>query len=270
MTDADRPATTPVDDAAVARPGRPAEGPLPDVRDEARRVIKAADAAGARARVVGGVAVALHDHLELPASLVRPYADIDLAVQAGAESALAQVLAELGYEPDRKFNALYGYRRMLFWDRPNQRQLDVFVGRFSMCHKLDFKGRLGAGNTLTPADLLLTKLQIVELNPKDVVDALALVVSHELGDEARGDVLGLDRLEAVTAGDWGWFTTASDSLARIRERVDVAGPLADVAAQRLDAIAASIDLAPKSLRWRARARVGRRMPWYELPEEHVR
>ncbi len=269
MTDADRPGTRTVDGAADS-PRVPAAGPLPDVRAEARRVVTATDAAGAPARVVGGVAVGLHDHVELPASLVRPYADIDLAVQAGAEASLARVLVELGYEPDRKFNALYGYRRMLFWDRPNERQLDVFVGQFSMCHKLDFSGRLGPGTTLTPADLLLTKLQIVELNTKDVVDALGLVVSHELGIEVDGDVIGLDRLTAVTAGDWGWFTTVSDSLARVRDRVEVAGSLAEVAAGRLDAIAAALEGAPKSLRWRARARVGRRMPWYELPEEHIR
>ena len=244
--------------------------PLADVRGEARRVVAAVEAAGTLARVVGGVAIALHDHVALPASLVRPYADIDLVVQAGGESTLARTLIEMGYEADRKFNALYGYRRMLFWDRPNERQLDVFVGAFSMCHKLELGGRLVAGATLTPADLLLTKLQIVELNPKDVADALALVVSHELGAETGGDVIGLDRLAAVTAGDWGWFTTASDSLARIRERTELAGPLAEIAAQRLDAITGAIDATPKSLRWRARARVGRRMPWYELPEEHVR
>lgn len=248
----------------------PPAAPRPDVRDEARRVVAAADAMGARARVLGGVAVALHDHVALPPSLVRSYADIDLVVEAGDESKLAKALVDLGYEADRKFNALYGYRRMLFWDRSNDRQLDVFVGQFAMCQKLDLKGRLSRGETLTPADLLLTKLQIVEINPKDVVDALALVVSHEIADEAAGDVIGRDRIAAVTGGDWGWHTTASDSLARVREHIAVAGPLAGLAAQRLDAIGAAIEDAPKSLRWRARARMGRRMPWYELPEEHVR
>jgi len=244
--------------------------PLADLRAEARRVIAAADASGARARVVGGVAVALHDHISLPDSLVRSYADIDLVVEAGHEPTLARTLADVGYEADRKFNALHGYRRMLFWDRPNDRQLDVFVGRFAMCQTLELKGRLLAGMTLTPADLLLTKLQIVELNPKDVVDVLALVATHEIADEASGDVIGRDRIANITGADWGWHTTLSDSLARIGERVSLAGPLEAICATRLEALAGAIDDAPKSLRWRARARLGRRMPWYELPEEHVR
>lgn len=28
-----------------------------------------------------------------------------------------------------------------------------------------------------------------------------------------------------------------------------------------------MDSAPKSLKWRARAKIGRRIPWYELPED---
>jgi len=37
--------------------------------------------------------------------------------------------------------------------------------------------------------------------------------------------------------------------------------------QRIEQITAALAAAPKSLRWRARAKVGRRIPWYDLPEE---
>ena len=244
--------------------------PLADPVAEAGRVIGATDATGTRARVVGGVAVALHNHVPLPEGLLRPYADIDLVVEGGGEAVLTRTLVELGYEADRKFNALHGHRRLLFWDRPNDRQLDVFVGRFSMCHTLMMSGRLDSGLTLSPADLLLTKLQIVELNPKDVVDVLALIVSHDLGNEASGDVLGTDRIGTITGADWGWHTTVLDSLLRIRDRAEMAGPLAAIARLRIDVLGAAVEDAPKSLRWRARSRIGRRMPWFELPEEHVR
>ncbi len=39
-------------------------------------------------------------------------------------------------------------------------------------------------DTLSPADLVLTKLQIVEINSKDLVDAAQLLRNHQLG---RGD-----------------------------------------------------------------------------------
>ena len=37
------------------------------------------------ARVLGGVAIALHEHTPLPDSLRRPYADIDVVVAGGRE-----------------------------------------------------------------------------------------------------------------------------------------------------------------------------------------
>lgn len=254
-------------------------GPLADVVAEARRLVAACDEAGVRARILGGVAIALHAHHPLPDPLRRPYADIDLVVEAGHEGDLGRVVAGAGYEADRKFNALYGYKRQLWWDRVNDRQLDVFVGGFAMCHALPLDGRLGdPTGTLRPADLLLTKLQVVEVNHKDVVDALALIDQHATGRDADGDVLALDRIVAITAADWGWFTTASETLGRIEAALD--GPGAGLAAidparrdvlrDRILEIRASMVAAPKSLRWKARARIGRRMPWYELPEEHVR
>jgi hypothetical protein len=246
--------------------------PAADVVEEARRVLHAIDTAKVPARALGGVAVALHEHTPLPPTLLRTYADIDLVVGRGREGDLGRVLTTEGYEPDRGFNALYGYKRQLFWDRSNERQLDVFVGRFAMCHELPLEGRLDdAWGTLRPADLLLSKLQVVELNAKDVVDALALVDQHEIGPERSGDVIGLDRIAAVTGADWGWSTTASDTLDRLAE---AAGAFeAERSARlrsRIGAIRDAIAAAPKSVRWRARARVGRRMPWYEIPEEHVR
>jgi hypothetical protein len=243
-----------------------------DIVGEAIRIIAAVDAAGVSARVLGGVAVALHQHHPLPAGLIRTYADIDLVVGAGREGALRSVLEAAGYEADRKFNALYGYKRQLYWDRANDRQLDVFVGRFAMCHELDLRGRLAdTSGTLSPADLLLTKLQVVEVNAKDVVDALGLIDLHDVGQERDGDVIGLDRLAAVTGADWGWFTTASDMLDRLETSAPTVDPQrAAIVAARIAEIRAAIVSAPKSLRWRARARIGRRMPWYELPEEHVR
>ena len=246
--------------------------PSGDVVAQARRVLWAIDAANVPARALGGVAVALHEHTPLPPSLLRQYADIDLVVGRGREGDLGRVLAVEGYEPDRRFNALYGYKRQLFWDRSNDRQLDVFVGRFAMCHELPLDGRLDdASGTLRPADLLLSKLQVVELNAKDVVDALALLDQHATGVERDGDLIGLDRIAAITGADWGWFTTASDTLDRLAEASADFDPERSVRLRsRIDDVRDAIAAAPKSMRWRARARIGRRMHWYEVPEEHVR
>jgi hypothetical protein len=180
-----------------------------------------------------------------------------------------------GYLPNERFNALHGAQRMLFYDTANKRQVDVFVGVFAMCHRLDLSKRLDQHPySLDAADLLLTKLQIHEINRKDVVDAIRLLLTHENtdiagGGDGRTSAMSLDRLRSVTSTDWGWFTTVTDNLRLVRAAAsDLLEPEdAAVVETRADEIDASLRAAPKSMRWKARSVVGRKTPWYELPEE---
>ncbi len=249
-----------------------ARTPLPDIAAEARQVLAECAAQGVSARLIGGLAVALHQHAPTPRELQRSYADIDIVIGRKEGKGAKAALLELGYEPNDRFNALRGDRRLLFYDTANGRQLDVFVGTFAMCHTLDLSGRLALlPDTLSVADLVLTKLQIVEINTKDLVDAAQLLRNHELGrgDEADLDELSLDRLGAVTSADWGWYTTLSDNLVKLSGFAQdaLAEPDRVVVTERAQAIQRAIDEPSKSLRWKARARIGRHSPWYELPEE---
>jgi hypothetical protein len=243
---------------------------LSDVLSEADRVLELSSTAGATVRLIGGVAVAQHRHVpEIPA-LARAYADIDLVVHRGHDRILRGVLESNGYTPNKAFNSLRGDRRLLYYDEPNGRQIDVFVGQFLMCHHLDLDDRLSMDpQTLAPADLLLTKLQIVQLNPKDTLDALALLHQHEVGEERSGDVMGVDRLIHVTSHDWGWYTTFTDNLAAVAAAAPGILPPEALApiGERIESIGRALTDSKKSLSWKARARVGRRIPWYELPEE---
>ena len=247
--------------------------PLADIEGEALHVVGAARAEGFPIRVLGGVAIAILARNTLPAALRRKFADIDLAIRSADGGRARSLLVALGYEADRGFNSLHGSRRLLFYDIPNGRQLDVFVTVFKMCHELDLGGRLEVvPSTLTPADLLLTKLQIIELNQKDMLDVMALLRVCEVGDRPDVDTIDLPRLELVTSVHWGWYTTVADNLERVET---AAGELlseddATIVRSRAQAIRRAIERAPKSLGWRVRARVGRRMQWYELPEEVAR
>jgi hypothetical protein len=246
--------------------------PAPDITEEARHVLAGCAAQDATARLLGGLAVALHQHAATPAVLARSYGDIDIVIGRKDGRPVRAALTELGYVANDRFNALHGDRRLLFYDTANGRQLDVFLGTFSMCHALDLSGRLAMlPDTLSIADLLLTKLQIVEVNRKDLIDAAQLLRNHQLSreDEAGQDDLSLARLCSVTSADWGWYTTLSDNLAKLTAFAQdaLAEPEHHLITERAYAIQQAIDQAPKSLRWKARARLGRRAAWYELPEE---
>jgi len=244
--------------------------PLAGVQDEARRILGLARDQGITVRLIGGTAVAQHCHGEQLPALRRSCADIDLVVRRADQRALRSLLQAAGYQPDAMFNAIHGATRLLYDDRANGRQLDVFVGGFKMCHRLDLDDRLGLDQaTLTPADLLLTKLQVIEVNEKDLTDAASLLLWHEVADERSGDVVGIDRLIAVTSHDWGWFTTFTDNLGQAGRAAAALLPDAEAAVvqARAGQIARAVGDARKSVRWKARARIGRHVPWYEIPEE---
>ena len=247
-----------------------ADLPLRDVTEEARRLIHATDEHGLRVRLLGGGAIGMHIHDPVPDQLRRQYGDLDVAIRSRDSQALATLLPTLGYISDQRFNALHGEKRFLFHDGANERKLDVFIGTFSMCHTMNLEDRIPEeGMTLEVTDLLLTKLQVVQLTMKDRTDALVLLRDHEMTSGPTPDGIDLGRVAAVCGNDWGWSTTVLDNLPKLtlaaRELLD--SPTARRIVDKCRELAAEIGTCPKSRRWRLRAVVGRRMEWYMLPEE---
>jgi putative nucleotidyltransferase-like protein len=242
---------------------------LPSVVDEAERLLAQAERDGTTLALLGGVAVRLHAP-DVPPPLDREYKDIDFAVPKGRGGDADRLLRAGGYEPEITFNAMMGKERMLFHDNAHGRQVDVFVGSFRMCHEIPFGNRLSQGERTVPlAELLLTKLQIVELNEKDVRDTVLLFHGHDVADHDDDAVNG-ERIAELCGSDWGLWRTITANLARCREHLgDYSLPDPDLEriGQRLDTVLDRIEQAPKSRGWKLRAKIGERKRWYELPEE---
>jgi hypothetical protein len=221
-------------------------------------------------RLLGGVAIRLRATGELPPSLTRSYADLDFVTLRGTSGGVTGFLRAEGYEPHVAFNALHGNERLLFFDDEHERQVDVFVGAFRMCHAIPFDGRIDVEPlTLPLAELLLTKLQVVEMNEKDLRDALALLHDHPVG-EADGHAVNGARIARLCAADWGLWRTFTRNLEWCRDHLG--GHDLDREAKlrirgRLDELLARIEAEPKGRGWKMRARIGERKRWYELPEE---
>jgi hypothetical protein len=240
--------------------------------DEARRLINLAQARSVTLRVLGGIAIALRCRHASHRALAREYADIDFMGYRRQAHAATAVLSAAGYTPDRRFNALHGERRLLFFDEMRGRQVDIFLDVFEMCHTLHLEKRLTLHPlTLSPADLLLTKLQIVEMNAKDVQDILVLILDYPPINQSLhpGQELDLSWIASVCGKDWGWFTTVNDNLGTILTAAPqyLDGEGVATCAMHIQQIKAALDHEPKSLAWRTRAVAGRHFPWYELPEE---
>jgi hypothetical protein len=241
-----------------------------DVVEEAGRLLESAESRGLPLRVLGGVAIQMRAPAELPPALRRSYADADFLTAKGASARAQEFFRDEGYEPQVAFNALHGTERLLFFDDANDRQVDVFVGGFEMSHKVPVAERMELEpRTLPLAELLVTKLQIAELNEKDLRDALALFHGHAV-DESDGDAINVARVAKLCSTDWGLWRTLTGNLATCRERLDHY----DLPQEEKARIEAGIDTVldccerePKSRGWKLRAKIGERKRWYATPEE---
>jgi hypothetical protein len=249
--------------------GGAADDPLP----EALELVRGAAEAGYQLKILGGLGVRVLCP-DFPPRL-RAGQDIDLACLGKTRRQIADHLERAGCEPDRRFNNLNGDRQMYF-TAPSGRPVDVMVDRLSMCHTLDFRPSFGSASsllpTLDPADLLLSKLQIVELNAKDAHDIFHLLSGLRVGRDSTRPSIDPDRFGSVLASDWGWWRTVTGSLAKLpgllAGQPDLAPPYPKfdplTQAKQLAEVA---DTVPKGLKWKIRANVGDRVRWYELPEE---
>lgn len=239
---------------------------LDRLEDEGRGVIADADARGIPVRLLGGVAIKLLLGDRFDSAYARPYRDIDVVCGRKAGRGLEELLSARGWAPAAEFNALNGSRRLLFHDPLSEAQVDVFVGEFTMCHALPLADSLDRpGPSLPATDLVMSKLQIVELNAKDRSDLWALLSGCDVAD---GDHAAIEpaRVAALTARDWGLHHTFERNLVHLREQVDAGeGPARALVA--LDALVAAMEAEPKSRSWKMRAKIGERKRWYELPEE---
>jgi hypothetical protein len=236
---------------------------------QAVAVVERAEQAGVVIRLIGGIAVALHSPSASHRALRRDYADIDFVAGAVDRQRLDALLAEIGYFPDKRFNSIHGKTRRLYFDESGSRQVDVFMSAFKMCHELPLGERLSVDSPTVPlAELFLTKAQIVQLNEKDMLDLLALLADHSVG-AGDDETINAERIAKLCGADWGLAKTVTLTLDRLAEAVasDAGRVDAAVVGERVEKIRRAIDQAPKSMRWRARARIGERVPWYELPED---
>lgn len=240
-----------------------------DIRSEAERLGAEAVRAGVPLRLMGGLAVWLRSpSVRLP-PFARPYADLDFAASAKGRSTVKAFLEDQGYVPEKLFNALHGAQRLNYAEPDGRWTIDVIFDELAMSHRIDLRQALNGDEPTIPlADLLLTKMQIWEINRKDVGDALCLLADHPLGLRER-EALDTGRLQAALAADWGLCHTFERNLAKVAELSAEAMPQAALfdAASQVAALRGVIDAAPKSLAWKARARVGERVRWYETPEE---
>jgi len=263
-----------------------------EMMSEARRIIDAGNENDVILRLTGGLAVR-HYAIDLEFA-ERDYSDIDLVGLRRQAGDMHEVFAGLGYRENlhvamatgnsqrqyfRPQRSLESHVHMTKRARPiplvsavpPSDHVDVFLDAMRMDHEIDFRDRLQINTyAIDPADLFLSKLQMVNLNEKDAHDVITLCKDVYVDFHPHPGVLDLEHIAETCAGDWGLYIDVMSNIDTVMEHV---GDY-DLSPRQASRVERTLELAQdmmtehsKSLRWRLRSRIGKRLKWYSDIDE---
>ena len=238
---------------------------------EALRIVDEAAQENIRLRILGSLAYRIHcpANLELFAKMERALTDIDFAAEKKQSKDIKRFRSASGYVEDQRMTVSTEGSRYYFEHPETKLGVDVFMNELYFCHRIPFDGRLTLDRpTISTADLLLEKMQIVELNLKDITDTMVLLLEHAIGTDADGpEAIDGAYIAKLLRDDWGFYYTVTINLDKVGrklpENTAIDAAQAEVIRSRLEEVRGLIEDAPKSRRWRIRAKVGPKKQWYQ-------
>lgn len=231
-----------------------------ELGSEATRLISEAEREGLVLRALGSVGVRLHcpPLLEDMDQRERSPKDIDLVTRKEDRRGLRAFFDRQGYEADRDMLVAMEGTRYLFRNHGQGIDVDVWVDVLDLCHRLEVADRMGPGPSLLIEDLILSKLQIVDLTPNDVQDLASMLSTHVMAAGSENpEVIDTAYVCRILGDDWGFWRTATANLARVADELPSRGR------ENAQELIRLLETSPKTLRWRLRARIGERMQWWQ-------
>jgi len=182
-----------------------------------------------------------------------------------------ELFYELGWMENQNVLRLFGDKRRIFYHPEEAVHSDIFIDKLRFYHEIDLRNRLEIDiATISLTDLLLEKLQIVEINKKDIIDIMVLLNQYPVSLYGEDKwYINASYLAKICSRDWGWWKTATSNLKKVRELSDeyLEKKQAEILKQRLIMLNSSIEKKPKSLKWKLRAKIGEKKRWYREVEE---
>ena len=241
--------------------------------NELKRIIKASEEKGILLRVIGSLAFQMHcpQFGYLQAAMGRAYTDIDFGAYSKQTKLIQDLMASLGYKDNREVFIVSEGERSIFDKSEAGLHIDVFYEKLDFCHAIYWKDRLETDSPTIPlAELLLEKMQIVQINEKDIIDTIMLLLEHPLGDIDK-EIINMKRVAMLCANDWGLWRTTTMNLEKVRLMAHSYTQLTDEQKSKVEAqvrdVVARMEQEPKSMGWKLRARVGDRVKWYKEVDE---
>ncbi|HDI86184.1 MAG TPA: hypothetical protein ENF83_02090 [Candidatus Korarchaeota archaeon] len=256
-------------------------------------IVKRAQDKGIVIRILGAMAVYIHTQGNPRAREIHKtrfgagapmFTDLDVMAYKKQKKKIKEFFEkELKFLPDKMINALFGDKRLIYYHPEGKYHVDVFFDKLEFSHDVPFGKKPGEGRlelsfpAISPTDVVLEKLQIHEINPKDLVDLIVLFLTHEIAEEEGEGKINGKYIAQLLAEDWGFWYDAVNNLNLVKKYADQMveeGRLKpeerDVVAQKVDQLLEKIEAEPKSKKWQKRAKTGTKKKWWRDVEEVVR
>jgi hypothetical protein len=238
---------------------------------EARRLSEDGNKEGVILRVMGPIALHFYfpDYVDLYRKMERlgdrVFTDIDYASYGKCKGKIVPFFEKHGYELEKRAAMLSGNTRHIYFSERIP-MIDVFFDRLSYNHPIDYRGRLDIHPyCVSLTDLLLQKLQIVQINDKDLKDAMLLLLASPIGDTDEGQI-NIKYLAKIMSDDWGFYHTSTTNLNKVKDAARAVSVLTDehlkTIHMKADTVLQAIEASPKSGKWKSRAKVGVNKIWY--------
>jgi hypothetical protein len=233
-------------------------------------------------RIIGALAVRLYaenDHEAISVHRKRfgnttvVFTDLDLIGYSKQRGNIEKFFSSIQYQPDRMINRLFGDRRLIFYHPKGHFSVDIFFDKLEFSHDVKFGDKPGSGRlelsfpSITPTDLILEKLQIHQINRKDLVDLLVMLKLKEVGT-SEGTING-SYIAKILAQNWGFWYDATNNLQLVKQiseemlaNGDITQAFYSKAVQQLNTLLEFIENEQKSKDWIKRSQIGTKKPWY--------
>jgi len=241
--------------------------------EAANQIIDEAHKRDLTLRLIGAIAFNQHcdEYNFIQKEAGRIFTDIDFMAYIEQKRDIEQMFLDLGYTDDKRIQTVPGVKRSIFFTSDNSLHSDVFYDALDFSHIINFRGRLELDYpTISLVDLLLEKMQIVQINEKDIIDSIMLLREHDVGS-SDDETINIDYMAKTCKSDWGLWKTVTTNLDKVSRLIDKYEVLThddqQIIRERFLQIMQRIEEEPATMRWKLRSKIGERVKWYRDVDE---
>jgi len=208
------------------------------------------------------------------------FTDLDLMAYAKQRGGIDKLFHELLFEPDRLVNGMFGHKRLIYYHPQRKYHVDVFLNKLEFSHDVEFGDKPGEGRleidypTISPADIVLEKLQIHEINRKDLIDLIVIFLVHDVGVQSGKNSIDGPYIGKVLSAEWGFWYDATTNLENVKKQLvtlEKDGKLSrsqdQIVEERIQKLLEYVNNTPKERGWEKRAKTGTKKAWYREVDE---